>query len=519
MLARHDSCSSFLFLAGTIAVLVVGCARSPITIDDGESGTGSDGGSCIAGEADCECNAGLCLAGLECVDNICVSPTCTPGELGCECNGGLCLAGLECVDNVCMEPGGDGDGDGDPGDGDGDGDGDGGPGDGDGAPGDGDGDGDGDGSPDPCGNGNIDLGEDCDDGNAENGDGCNNDCTESGALLWQDVFSVFTDDDFAQGVAVDSSDQIFVSGYSRVLDSNIDGWYRKYSADGQLFWDDSFGGPGGDGCYRVAVDPDDDVLVACFVHNGVNTDAMLRKLDQNGAEIWTRQFHLIANDTAFGVAVAVDGTIVVTGGSAGTTGFVRRYDTNGVEIWTQSFNIGPRGRDVGHLANGNIAVAIDSGRRARVYTPAGAEVWTYGQNTCNAIGLGVAGNEVLLAGCDAVQPSTAWFGWLDAGGNLTWDETWAGDTYAYANDIAVDSTGRIVVIGIRSVLNQGIMISTRKYSADGQTLIWEQTLHGAKVDGNSDGISVTIDSQDNVIVCGYLEQDADWDAVVAKYSP
>jgi hypothetical protein len=326
--------------------------------------------------------------------------------------------------------------------------------------------------------------------------------------------------DFAQGVAVDSSDRIFVSGYSRVLNNNVDGWYRKYSPDGQLFWDESFGGPGSDGCYRIAVDPNDDILVACWIHNGVNIDAMLRKLDQNGTEIWARQFDLIADDTAFGVAVAADGSIAVSGGSAGTTGFVRRYDGDGGEIWTQTFgNIGARSREVGYTADGNIAVVIDPGRYARLYTTAGDVVWTYGQNTCDSVALAIDGNDVLLAGCNTMNPSTAWFGRLGPDGNLSWDETWAGDNSAYANDIAVDSAGRIVVAGNRSVLNQGLLVSTRKYSPDGQTLIWEQTLQGSKVNGSNDGVGVAIDSQDNVIVCGFVEEDADWDAFVVKYGP
>jgi hypothetical protein len=434
---------------------------------------------------------------------------CPEGQSGCPCYGNdTCDPGLECNgDGICEPAGGDGDGDGDgdPGDGD--------PGDGD--PGDGDGDGD------LCGNGDIDLGEDCDDANADNGDGCNDDCTDSGALLWQEVFPVLLDDDFARGVAVDSSDRIFVTGFTRVLDNNIDGWYRKYSPDGQLFWDETFGGPEHEGANQVAVNPDDEILIAGWLHNGVNMtiDAMLRKIDQNGAEIWTRQFELLSDDTAFDVAVAADGTMVVTGGSPGI-GWLRRYDADGIELWTQTFdNIGPRGREVDYTADGNIAVAIDSGRCAQLYTTAGDLVWTYLQNSCMAVGLAIDDNDVLLAGCETGNPSSAWFGRLDPDGILLWDETWVGESYASAEDIAVDSAGRIIAVGQRRVQNQVILATTRKYSSDGQTLIWEQTLQGAKVDGVNAAVSVTIDSEDNVIVVGTAEQDADLDGFVVKYGP
>ncbi len=59
--------------------------------------------ACIPGGLGCECNAGQCLAGLECVGDICSDPNCMPGELSCECNDGQCLGDLECVGNVCLE--------------------------------------------------------------------------------------------------------------------------------------------------------------------------------------------------------------------------------------------------------------------------------------------------------------------------------------------------------------------------------------------------------------------------------
>jgi uncharacterized delta-60 repeat protein len=518
MLARYRLDTGLLILAVmavTVSAFASACGRPPATADGGESGTdtSSEDTSCIPAEPACECNDGLCLPGLECIDNICVSLECDLGELGCECNEGACLPGLECVAGMCMEPGGDGDGDGD---------GDGEPGDGDGEPGDGDGEpGDGDGDGDPCGNGDIELGEDCDDGNNENGDGCNNDCTDSGAMLWQETFPVLNEDDYAWGVAVDSSDRIFVCGETNVVNvNNVDGWYRKYSPDGQLFWDETFGTANYEAAYGIAVAPDDDILVtgSLFNVNAVSSDAMLRKLDQNGAEIWTRLID-INDDHGFGVAVAGDGTIVVTGASANYTGFLRRYDADGVEIWTQNF--GGYGWEAGYTADGNIAVVFNPNRYVRLYTTAGSEVWTFEQNgTCDANSLAIDGNDVLLAGCEIANPYNAWFGRIDPDGTLLWDETWAGDgnTFAIATDIEVDSAGRIVAVGSRVTI-EGRVAVARKYSSDGQTLLWEQTVQGGKMFGSNEATGVTIDSQDNVIVVGYVEEDADYDAFVAKYGP
>jgi hypothetical protein len=96
-----------------------------------------------------------------------------------------------------------------------------------------------------------------------------------------------------------------------------------------------------------------------------------------------------------------------------------------------------------------------------------------------------------------VNPSTAWFGRLDSDGNQLWDETWAGDSYAIANDLAVDSTGRIVVVGSRNILNQGIRQGQRfqRHGGRGHRLARQRDRGGV------------------------VEQDADWDVFVAKYGP
>ena len=64
-------------------------------------------------------------------------------------------------------------------------------------------------------------------------------------------------------------------------------------------------------------------------------DAVVRKYDVNGTELWTRQFGSPANDSAFGVAVA-GGSIYVVGSmrDALSLRFVRKYDANGTELWT-----------------------------------------------------------------------------------------------------------------------------------------------------------------------------------------
>src|SRR5262245_48488840 len=92
-----------LALVSLIGSLAISCSPPQPVADTGDTGTaGTDTGegSCIPGEPDCECNNGLCLGDLECIDNVCVSPECIPGEENCECNMGLCLGDLYCLDGI-----------------------------------------------------------------------------------------------------------------------------------------------------------------------------------------------------------------------------------------------------------------------------------------------------------------------------------------------------------------------------------------------------------------------------------
>ena len=75
---------------------------------DGDPATGDGDGepACDPGSFGCECNGGLCDAGLMCVNGICelAEEGCDPGTLDCECDNGMCQQGLECINDVCSLP-------------------------------------------------------------------------------------------------------------------------------------------------------------------------------------------------------------------------------------------------------------------------------------------------------------------------------------------------------------------------------------------------------------------------------
>ncbi len=101
----------------------------------------------------------------------------------------------------------------------------------------------------------------------------------------------------------------------------------------------------------------------------------------------------------------------------------------------------------------------------------------------------------------------------------------------YAFDVAVDSLGNIIVVGVRGVSDCGgtscvtnnLDWHVRKYNASGTTLIWEDTYSGG-ANLYDYAYRVTVDSQDNPIVAGYTNKgtnnttNADFDWLVIKYA-
>jgi|GEM_PF-784617 len=164
--------------------------------------------------------------------------------------------------------------------------------------------------------------------------------------------------------AVDADGNVYVAGDvtgnlpgqtgAGGLGAPFDGeaFVRKYDVAGNELWTRQFGTAGFDQALFVAVD-----LSGIYV-TGYTTgalpgqssagghDAFVRKYDDAGNELWTRQFGTSGTDSAFSIAVDETG-VFVTGSTTGAfsgqfsaggqDAFVRKYDAAGNELWTRQF--------------------------------------------------------------------------------------------------------------------------------------------------------------------------------------
>jgi hypothetical protein len=162
----------------------------------------------------------------------------------------------------------------------------------------------------------------------------------------------------AYGIAVDGSGNIYVAGYTTgALDGKInaggyDAFLAKYDSLGNWQWTNLLGTAGDDYANGVAVDGSGYIYVTGPTSgsldgqpNAGGYDAFLAKYDSSGNKQWTKLLGTAAPDDATGVAVDGSGNIYVTGSTDGNLDgntnagpsdvFLARYDSSGSRQWTK----------------------------------------------------------------------------------------------------------------------------------------------------------------------------------------
>ncbi len=193
--------------------------------------------------------------------------------------------------------------------------------------------------------------------------------SSGGSLLWSKTYSDYSRPSGSVGaLAVDGSGNIFVVGSTA-----SSGKYQtlKYSSAGVLLWTRQYSGPGtGVGNYAngVAVDASGNVYVtgqsAGAGGSEPHYDFATIKYSGSGVPLWTNCYNgpTADNDCAMAIAVDPGSNVVVTGWSGGVGGIgidylTIKYSSTGVPLWTN--RLSAQGSDFSYLAvdtRGNVYV-------------------------------------------------------------------------------------------------------------------------------------------------------------------
>jgi hypothetical protein len=131
----------------------------------------------------------------------------------------------------------------------------------------------------------------------------------------------YNSSDNAYAMVLDHSENVYITGSSATGDDNTGYATIKYSSDGDSLWVRIYEGPGNgeDGARAIAVDDSDNIYVTGRSYGGSETgdDYATIKYYPNGDTAWVIRYNSPANNTDVASAITVDdsGNVYVTGTS------------------------------------------------------------------------------------------------------------------------------------------------------------------------------------------------------------
>lgn len=240
---------------------------------------------------------------------------------------------------------------------------------------------------------------------------------KSGAWQWAKDAGAGTDSVVGWGVAVDKSDNVFVTGYfyrscefgSLTLTgkgTNNDVFVAKMDKSGNWLWAKSAGSTNFDYAYRIRVDANGDAYLAGTVYNGAtfgsltykgsnNRELFVAKIDSKGDWKWVSGGGGSSSDYAYDLALDSSGNVYTTGyfyntatfgtftmTSAGSADiFLGKMDKNGKWLWVKQ--AGGKTADYGYGidvdASGNVYATGFFPQEASF----GTTTFSSAQQTCN----------------------------------------------------------------------------------------------------------------------------------------
>jgi hypothetical protein len=182
----------------------------------------------------------------------------------------------------------------------------------------------------------------------------------AGNELWVARYDAVNYPDEAYAMAVDGSDNIYVTGYSYGSETGRDYATIKYYPNGDTAWVRRYDGPASndDRAFAIAVNGSNNVFVTGISDVSAayyNTTTTIKYYYPNGDTAWVRGY-IEPSASGYAVnAIAVDGSgnVYVTGASIGYDYVTIKYSPDGDTTWVRRYN-GP-GNHEDHAE----AIAVD----------------------------------------------------------------------------------------------------------------------------------------------------------------
>ena len=299
-------------------------------------------------------------------------------------------------------------------------------------------------------------------------------------------------------VAVDSNDNVFAVGAWAARATNDQDWViKKFNSSGEeavTGWNYTFNGQGpADSAQGIAIDSNDNIfVVGLAADGGAGADGRLKKFNTSGAEnatSWNISWSSAGSNTDVFYDVAIDSNdnvyAVGRGKHVATTSsnddfVIKMYDTNGTEnvtAWNKTFD-GNGGKD---QAN-SIAISSDD------------KIYVVGESN-NLVGGSTAKDWWIKKFNASGEEYATW--------NKTFNLADQGDE---AERVLVDSNGSVYVIGTLDYgTGTGTDWWIKKFNSSGseETTFWNKTFTGTSSAEVDAAFGAALDAQEDLYIVGY----------------
>ena len=320
--------------------------------------------------------------------------------------------------------------------------------------------------------------------------------------------------DYASGIAVDGSGNVYVTGYSDATwgspvrafsGTATEAYVAKLNSSGSLVWNTFLGGAtGGDQTDAITVDGSGNVYVTGWSgatwgspvrsFGGGGQDAFVAKLNSSGTLTWNTFLGGTGQDEGTGIAVDGSGNVYISGYGNATWGSpVRAYGGGGNDAFAVKLNYQRRS------LTWNTFLGGARKRRGHSHCRGRQRECLPDRKQCSHVGARPCGPSAAVP--TRLPPK------LTTAGALAWNTFLGGSGNDYGNAIALDASGNVYVGG-----NSGATWGTPVQGFAGGTtdalvvklnnsggLTWNTFLGGTAIDG-ANGIAVG--SNGNVYLTG-----------------
>jgi len=280
------------------------------------------------------------------------------------------------------------------------------------------------------------------------------------------------------GLAVDSSDNVYLEGFSNIT-SNSFALTAKYDSSGAIQWQRRLGGSFSENGNAIAIDSSSNVYIAGSTFGGSDHQSLVAKYNSSGAIQWQRTLSSSGQDFARGIAVDSSSNVYVcTESNSGNEDFIiAKYNSSGAIQWQ---------------------------------TKIGSVIDAYG----TSIKVDSSGNIYVTGVSSSVGTNDFYIAKLNSLGVIQWQNRLGNagaDDQAFS--VAIDSSLNVYVCGSVVIDAQPELLLV-KYNSSG-TLQWQTRLRSASL--TVQGREVVIDASNYIYVAGFSDDPFRQVYVIAKY--